>query len=118
MAIQSYRDLVAWQKAMELAETVYHFSQHFPECERFGLTNQIRRAGVSVPSNIAEGQGRGSAADFNRFLGIANGSRQEIETQATLAFRLGFATEQSLQTVICQTEELGRVLTGLRRSLG
>jgi four helix bundle protein len=85
MSVRNYRDLVAWQRAMEFVEAVYELSRQFPSDERFALTNQLRRAAVSVPSNIAEGEGRFSKADFNRFLSMALGSLREAETQVEIA---------------------------------
>jgi four helix bundle protein len=81
MGARNYQDLVAWQKAMDLADAVYDVTERWPKEQLFGLTIQVQRAALSVPSNIAEGQGRNSRADFGRFLDIANGSRCELETQ-------------------------------------
>ena len=111
----SYRELIAWQKAMTLAETVYEVTRSFPADERFGLTNQLRRAAVSVPSNIAEGHGRQSRADFVRFLRIALGSVREIETQLLLAGRLGFADATKVGLITGDAEEVARLLFGLIR---
>src|SRR3954468_12430988 len=93
MAVLHYRDLIAWQKAMDLVEQVYRLTRAFPREELYGLTNQVRRASVSIPSNIAEGQGRGVGGEFAHHLRIANGSRQEVETQILLGVRLGFIIE-------------------------
>ena len=112
-----YRDLIAWQRAMNLIVTVYGVTRSFPADERFGLTNQLRRAVVSIASNIAEGQGRQSVKDFVRFLRIANGSRQEVETQLFAANELGFASDDELSTAFSQSEEVGRLVAGLIRSL-
>ena len=90
MPVKSYQDLIAWRRAMELVVEVYEMTKGFPKDERFGLTNQVRRAAVSVPSNIAEGQGRGVGAEFAHHLRIAQGSLQEVETQVMLGQRLGF----------------------------
>ena len=117
MPVLHYRELIAWQLGMDLVEAVYRLSARFPDDERFGLTNQIRRASVSVPSNVAEGQGRGTPAEFAHFLRIANGSRQEVETQALLAVRLGFVQEKDAVPVLTLAEEFGRVNAGLMRSL-
>src|SRR5688572_5557753 len=113
MPVASYRDLIAWQKAMDLVADVYRLSAEFPTSERYGLTNQVRRAAVSVPSNIAEGQGRGIGGEFAHHLRIAQGSRQEVETQLLLAIRLGFLTETPALDILARSEELGRVLSGL-----
>jgi four helix bundle protein len=117
MPVLHYRELHAWQRAMDLVEAVYLLSSGFPDDERFGLTNQIRRAAVSVPSNIAEGQGRASTAEFLNFLSIANGSRQEVETQAMIAVRLGFVPQSDAADVLALAEETGRLIAGLTRSL-
>jgi four helix bundle protein len=112
-----YRDLVAWQKAMALAEAVYRETATLPLEERYGLTSQMRRAAVSIPSNIAEGQGRRSSDDeFVRFLAIALGSVCELETQLELAERLHMLTNESASRVRPLVEEVGRVIGGLRKS--
>jgi four helix bundle protein len=92
----SYRNSVAWQKGMELAALVYKVTQGFPVDERFGLTNQLRRAAVSIPSNIAEGKGRLTTGEFIQFLGIARGSTLEVQTQLELASMLGFGDTREL----------------------
>jgi four helix bundle protein len=112
-----YRDLVAWQKSMTLAEVIYRETAGFPKEERYGLTAQMRRAAVSIPSNIAEGQGRRSSdEEFARFLRIALGSSSELDTQLEVASRLGFISAASTGRVRPQLEEVGRVLSGLLRS--
>src|SRR6476619_4506190 len=90
MALSRYQELIVWQRAMDLVTRVYEATETFPQKELFGLTNQIRRAAVSVPSNIAEGQGRNTTADYLRFLSIARGSLQELETQILIASRLRY----------------------------
>ena len=90
MEVQSYQDLIAWQKAMVMVTEVYELTKVFPTDERFGLTSQIRRAAVSVPSNIAEGQARNSTGEFVQFLGIARGSLAEVATQLLIARNLKF----------------------------
>jgi four helix bundle protein len=117
MAVSDYKDLIAWQRAMDLVVEIYELTRCFPTDERFGLTNQLRRAAVSVPSNIAEGQGRGITRDFQHFIGISNGSRQEVETQVLLALRLGFAGEHEVEGLLQRIEELGRILSGLKASV-
>src|ERR1700686_2110288 len=93
---RSYRDLVAWQKAMKFVTAIYEVTQRFPSEERYGLTNQLRRASVSVPSNIAEGQARFSKKEFHHFLSLARGSLVEIETQLLIAENLRYLpAEQS-----------------------
>src|SRR4051794_2914129 len=117
MAVLHYRALVAWQKAMDLVVEVYRLSAQFPPDERFGLTNQIRRAAVSIPSNIAEGQGRGAGASFAQFLRISLGSLQEVETQLLIAQRLGYADDRAVLCVVDMIAEIGRVIAGLMRSI-
>jgi four helix bundle protein len=117
MAVRNYRDLILWQKAMDLVELVYRITTHFPQDELYGLRSQMRRAAVSVPSNIAEGEGRHSAGDFLRFLSIANGSRREVETQAIIAQRLGYINEQDCEKVLTLAAEVGRLRQGLADSL-
>jgi four helix bundle protein len=117
MALTHYRELIAWQKAMELVCTIYRITNAFPAEERFGLTNQLRRAAVSIPSNIAEGQGRGVGRDFARYLRMANGSRQEVETQVLIGHRLSYLDETKTQHVMNELEELGRIISGLLRSV-
>jgi four helix bundle protein len=90
MASQNYRDLIAWQKAMDLVVAVYRATEQFPKEEIYALTSQIRRAAVSIPSNIAEGQGRGTVNEFTHFLRIAHGSLRELETQLLIAQRLEY----------------------------
>ena len=111
----SYRELVAWQEAMRLVELIYQHTAAFPKQEVFGLAAQLRRSAVSVPSNIAEGAGRNSSRELFQFLGVASGSLAELETQLEIAMRLGLlggATECSEQA-----SRVGRLLTGLRRSI-
>src|ERR1700733_10636065 len=99
MAVQSYKELIAWQKAMDLVVAIYQATAAFPAEVRFGLTVQLRRAAIAVPSNIADGQGRGPGNDFVRHLGIARGSLNEIDTQLVLAVRLGFLPEERYEPV-------------------
>lgn len=113
--VRTFRDLVAWQKAMALARSVYVVTADMPDTEMFGLTMQIRRAAVSVPSNIAEGHGRQSRADYLRFLRVARGSMAELSTQVELASQIGvLPCPDSLWE---QLEEADRVLQGLIRSV-
>ena len=117
MAVTHYQDLIAWQKAMDLVEAVYRITRQFPRDELYGLTNQVRRAAVSVPSNIAEGQGRGVGAEFAHQLRIANGSRQEVETQILIAQRLHYITSEEAGPVLGAAAEVGRLIAGLHRSV-
>lgn len=102
---------------MDLAKTVYNLTKAFPKEEMFGLTSQMRRAAVSIPSNIAEGQGRLSDKNFCLFLGHARGSLFELETQAELAESLGYLGKDQLNTVLLASRELGRMLNGLLKSM-
>jgi four helix bundle protein len=113
--VNTFRELVAWQKAMEPAKLVYHVTYRMPKEERFGLTNQMRRAAVSIPSNIAEGFGRQSRPDLIKFLRVARGSLNELTTQVQLALDLGMLRDISPVTEMIA--EVDRVLQGLIRSL-
>lgn len=115
--VRNYRELIVWQKAMNLVELVYQATKQFPKEELYGLTSQIRRSAVSIPSNIAEGQARKSTAEFLNFLSIANGSRAEMETQILLAQRLNYATNDTAQQILKLSEEVTRLLNGLMKSL-
>ena len=115
--IRSYRDLEAWRLAIRLTKVVYRMSEHFPSDERFGLTSQIRRAAVSIASNIAEGWGRGSTSDYARFLRMARGSMYEVETQGLIALELGFVDKDKFDFFEQTIDEAGRVLAGLIRSI-
>jgi four helix bundle protein len=117
MASQNYRDLVAWQKAMDLVVAVYQVSASFPREEVYGLTSQLRKAAVSVPSNIAEGQGRGSKKEFAHFLRVAHGSLREVETQTLIAARLAYLPATSSDEVLNLASSAGRLITGLINSL-
>jgi len=117
MALQSYHDLVAWQKAMDLAQRTYEVSAVYPKHELYGLASQTRAAAVSIPSNIAEGQGRRSTREFLHHLSIAHGSLCELETQILLARRLGYLKEDQSGGVMALAREVGRVINGLYNSL-
>ena len=114
---QSYRELIAWQKAMKLVTAVYKMVEGFPKVEMFGLASQLRRAVVSVPSNIAEGQGRDSTREFIHHLSIAYGSLMEAETQVQIAANLSYISQAEADRVIGQAAEVGRLMNGLSRSL-
>lgn len=117
MKIKFYQDLIAWQKAMDLVEDVYKASRDFPREEIYGLTSQVRRAAVSIASNIAEGQGRRTTSDFLRHLSIAYGSLLEVETQMLIARRLKYIAQVRLEQVMNRAGEVGRLLNGLMASL-
>ena len=115
--IKSYRDLQVWQKSMELVTKIYQQTAGFPNREQYGLTSQIRRSGVSVPSNIAEGYGRNSTLDYIRFLRVAMGSLYEMETQLEIAVNVGLLAKDSHETLVEKTMEIGRMLGALISSL-
>ncbi|MBU4232255.1 MAG: four helix bundle protein [Proteobacteria bacterium] len=116
-AVRSYKDLVAWQKSMDLVAAVYRASQGFPKEEIFGLVSQIRRAAVSVPSNIAEGHARTSKKEFQYFLSNARGSLAELETQLTIAYQLAYIDETGINQLLDRLGEVGRILNGLLAAL-
>jgi four helix bundle protein len=113
----NFERLEVWQKAVTFADAIYENSALFPGEERFGLTVQIRRAATSIPSNIAEGSAR-PTADFCRFLGYAMGSLHEVVTQTFIAQRRCYLDEDSFARIYGQADEIARMLSGLRRSLG
>jgi four helix bundle protein len=117
MSIKSYRDLVAWQKGIDLCELVYRASSQFPREEMYGLISQIRRAAVSVPSNIAEGTGRITKGEFTQSVGHARGSLLEVETQLIVAQRLGYLDSNETDKLLELTNEIGKITNGLIRSL-
>jgi four helix bundle protein len=113
----NFEKLDVWQKAIDFADVIYNETRAFPAEERFGLTNQIRRASVSISSNIAEGSSRSSKNDFARFTEIAAGSVFEVVSQAFVARRQGFLSEDQFRQIYDDAEEQSRMLSGLRRSL-
>ncbi len=117
MTIRNYTDLIAWQRAMALAESLYKATKEMPREETYGLTSQMRRAAVSIPSNIAEGQGRGRDGQFLHMLAISYGSLRELETQVMLASRLQLMNEAACQPLLEQCSEVGRLLNGLMKSV-
>jgi four helix bundle protein len=114
----NFEKLEVWKKAIEFADAIYRATKTFPADERFGLTDQMRRAAVSISANIAEGASRHSKGDFARFLEIATGSLFEVISHASIAKRRGNLTETAFATIYSAAEELSRMLSGLRRSLG
>jgi four helix bundle protein len=112
-----FQDLEIWKKSMDLAEDVYIFSAGFPLDERFGLTYQIRKSAVSVPSNIAEGAGRNGNREFNNFLGISLGSLAELETQTILAFRFQYISEEIMNTTLEKVIVLRRMIYAFQKKL-
>ncbi|HWE87345.1 MAG TPA: four helix bundle protein [Terracidiphilus sp.] len=113
----SFKSLTVWQRAIEMGLAVYRFTSTFPASEQFGLTSQLRRAAVSVASNIAEGYGRASRGEYLQFLGHARGSNAEVETQLIFARKLGFGAKAELTRAEELAHEVGRLLTALMRSL-
>jgi four helix bundle protein len=116
-SVRSYRDLLAWQKSMKLVTEIYRCSRSFPAAELYGLTSQLRRAAISIASNIAEGQGRASTGEFKQFLGHARGSLFEVETQILIARELDYLEEQNSVPLLAETSELGKILNGLLNAL-
>ncbi len=112
--MRGHRDLVAWQKAMHLTKQIYALTNSFPKHELYGLTSQLRRAAVSVPSNLAEGAARNSKREFGYFVSTARGSLAEIETQIELALFFGYISQDAASKVFTSVNDLGRLLTGLR----
>jgi four helix bundle protein len=115
--VQSYRDLIVWQKSIELVLEIYRATQDFPKTETYGLVSQLRRAAVSVPSNVAEGHARLSTGEFKQFLGHARGSLMEVETQVLISQRLGYINPGQSSNLLNRTTEVGKVLNGLLNSL-
>lgn len=114
---KSFRELEAWKKSIDLVEEVYKITETFPGREKFGLSNQLQRAAVSIPSNIAEGSGRMSKGDLVRFLYIARGSLLEVITQLEIAFRLKYIDENIFNRIIEKSEEVHRLINGMIFSL-
>jgi four helix bundle protein len=112
----NFKDLIAWQKAMQVAELVYKLTSKFPSAEKFGPVSQMRRATVSIPSNVAEGQARHTTGEFIQFISHAEGSVAELETQPLLSIKLGFATADQSAGTLSLLDEVRRMLNALRRS--
>lgn len=113
MVVQKYQELIVWQKAMDLAVLVYQLTKKLPKEEIYSLTNQMRRAAVSIPSNIAEGQARNSLKEFVYFLRIAQGSKAELETQFLLCKKIGYLSDSDTSETIGLLQEIGKMLTVL-----
>ena len=111
--IQSHRDLLVWQKGMDLVVAIYRITQKLPSYEQFGLISQLRRAAVSIPSNIAEGYGRQSSGSYRQFLSVSRGSLLELETQIELCVRLGYLTQSDTASILADITELSKMLTSL-----
>lgn len=115
--IKDFKDLIVWQKSMELVTEVYLLVKKLPKEELFALSNQIRRAAISIPSNIAEGQGRNSTKEFNQFLAIAKGSKAELETQLLLCVKIHYLDNSEIEAAISLIQEIGKMLNALQKSL-
>jgi four helix bundle protein len=113
----SFRDLLVWQRAIQMTLAIYRLTVGFPKEELYGLTSQIRRAGVSVASNIAEGYGRMSTGEYKQFLGMARGSNSEVQTQLVIARELGYGNTQVLQEAESLSIEVGKMLLAILRKL-
>jgi four helix bundle protein len=114
---ESFRELLAWQKAMALVTEVYRTTEAFPRTEMYGLTSQVRRSAVSIPSNIAEGKGRSSKKEFVHFLSNARGSLCEMQTQLEIARNLGYLTTAAFDQLDEQAREVDRILNGLMKAI-
>ena len=117
MGVTSYRDLNVWQLGMEIAEQVYVLTRTFPKFEVYGLSSQLQRAAVSIPSNIAEGHARDSTREYLRHISIALGSLAELETQLILAQSLGYCTQKHTSDILVKCTQQGKMLHSLQRSL-
>ncbi len=117
MLVKSYRDLLVWQKAVDLVTCCYALTKQFPKSETYGLTAQIQRASVSVPANIAEGHGREHMGDYLHHLSIANGSLMELETHLLIAEKLNYLPATDVERILSQSGEVSRMLTGLTKKL-
>ena len=113
--MHNFQNLLIWQKSMDITESVYRLSSEFPKEEKFGLTSQIRRCAVSIPSNIAEGAGRNTDGEFKNFLGIASGSSNELLTQLILSHRLGLVMENKVNNIIEDLVEVQKINYSLIR---
>ncbi|MFZ0339598.1 MAG: four helix bundle protein [Terracidiphilus sp.] len=114
---KSFKDLTVWQRAIDLTEAIYELTSDFPDSERFGLTNQLRRASVSIASNIAEGYGRSTRGEYRLFLGHARGSSAEVETQLIIAAKLGFGAKLKIEKAEIMCSEVGRMLNAMMKTL-
>jgi four helix bundle protein len=117
MNVRGYQGLKVWQAAFELSADCYEATKRFPKEELFGLTSQIRRAASSIPANVAEGQGRYSSKEFLRFLNIARGSTNELETHLLLSHRIGLLEKQALEPLMQASDQVSRMLAGLKDSI-
>ena len=118
MGVINYRELIVWQKSMDLVEETYKLVKFLPKEELYALSDQMRRAAVSIPSNIAEGQSRNTTKEFVRFLSIANGSNSELATQLIISVRLNYLTDSQIETAMNLSDEVRRMLKSLIEKLG
>lgn len=114
---QSYRDLIVWQKGIDLVKKIYLITQKFPEEEKYGLVSQMRRAAISIPSNIAEGQARRTTGEFIQFISIAEGSTAELDTQIIVGIELNYIPKEQVQDIFALLSEIKKMLNALRRKL-
>ena len=117
MKVQHYRELIVWQRAMQLVKEVYLLTKELPKEEIYGLINQIRRAAVSIPSNIAEGHSRNGKKVFGQFLSIASGSKAELQTQLLICAEIGYLSKEDIKVAIDLSEEVGKMLYKLQQNL-
>ena len=115
--MKNFKNLKVWEKGIDLVVNIYNKTESFPKEEVYGITSQIKRSAISIPSNIAEGSGRGTGKDFNRFLGIALGSSYELETQLIIANRLNFLDNASFSLLNSQVDEEQKMIIGLQKHL-
>ena len=117
MKVQHYRELIVWQRAMQLVKEIYSLTKKLPKEETYRLSNQMQRASVSIPSNIAEGQARNGTKEFIRFLGIAAGSKAELQTQLLICVDIGYLSDIDIATAMNLSEEVGKMLYKLQQKL-
>jgi four helix bundle protein len=115
--MKTYRELIVWQKYMDLVTSIYQVLKLFPNDENFGLTSQLRRSAISIPSNISEGYGRNSLNDYIRFLNISVGSLYEVQTQIEIAFNLKYIENEQFKSIYDSTREIERMMSSLIRKL-
>ena len=115
--VSSYRDLIVWQKAMDMTESLYRIVKKLPKEETYALSDQMRRAAISIPSNIAEGFGRNSKKEYLQFLYIANGSICELETQLMLCVRINYLKESEIQSILTLLSEIGKIIMTITKKL-
>lgn len=113
--MHDFKKLDVWKKSMDLAAKIYELTKSFPDDEKYGLTSQLRRCSISIPSNIAEGAGRSTNKSFSNFLSIALGSVFELETQILLSKRLNFLQEEAVNTILVEVESIGKMLNALMK---